>query len=105
MEGNEVNPADLLTEEQRTRIERNRERARTLRQARLASHPYGRANSDASLAATPVTTKVVVQEDTHGGFLIEEEETARAPTYRIVEEVGEAMWSCAVWGVGLCVRA
>ena len=92
MEGNEVNPVDTLTEGQRERIERNKEKARTLREARIASHPYERASFIPSLhpAVKPKTV-----EDTHGGFLLEEEEeTTRVPTYKLAEDNSEFL--CAI---------
>lgn len=90
MEGDEVNPVARLTEGQRARIERNREKARTLREARRASHPYDRGSVNSTASVHPK-----VAEDTHGGFLLEEEEekTTRAPTYKIAEDNGAFVYA------------
>ena len=91
MEGNEdLSPVDRLTEGQRTRIERNREKARALRHARLTSHPYERASNNA--ASIPSTAKPKILQDTHGGFLLEEDETASASAYKLVEDNGACVF-------------
>lgn len=82
MEGNEGSTVNPLTEAQRARIERNREKARSLRRA---CHPYERASGHSSSVAVPAKSKEV--EDTHAGFILEEEEaTSRAPSYKLAEE-------------------
>ncbi|XP_046857652.1 DNA repair protein complementing XP-A cells homolog [Xenia sp. Carnegie-2017] len=79
--------ATPLTDRQRARIERNRQRAILLRNARLANHPYlGKSANNTSdkhnnfEVATPVNGGVVTSRtvDTGGGFFIDLEEQLEA---------------------------
>ncbi|KAM6475004.1 DNA repair protein complementing XP-A cells isoform 1-T3 [Liasis olivaceus] len=58
-----------LSETMRAKIERNRQRALMLRQARLATRPYPSAGEGSSKVKAPPKTI-----DTGGGFFLEEEE-------------------------------
>lgn len=67
------NSTDLptLSETQRSRIVCNRERALSLRRARINAKPYQRAES-VKTGTTISSIQSRVFEDTHGGFLLEE---------------------------------
>ncbi|XP_074651124.1 DNA repair protein complementing XP-A cells homolog [Tubulanus polymorphus] len=78
-----------LTASQRARIERNRQKALLLRQARIASEPYPK--SKPTTAAGPGGTKSTGRQtnkvvDTGGGFLLEEDddEDANSEPVKIV---------------------
>lgn len=77
-----------LSDKQRARIERNRQRAILLRNARLTSHPYLSKNSDSSrkneanssgssqaAGGTSGGTRLI---DTGGGFLLDADEHSEA---------------------------
>ena len=75
MENSEKKPP--LTDQQKARIERNRQRAVLLRNARLASHPYASKNStcnsersEGSSSVTNISTGSRTL-DTGGGFLLD----------------------------------
>ncbi|XP_057646340.1 DNA repair protein complementing XP-A cells [Chionomys nivalis] len=75
----------------RASIERKRQRALMLRQARLAARPYPAA---AAAAATGGITNVKVPPkmiDTKGGFILEEEEEEEQKTANVVHEPGPVM--------------
>ena len=59
-----------ISDTQRARIERNRQRALLLRTSRLTSHPYGEASNQKKLISSKGSRLV----DTGGGFLIDEDE-------------------------------
>uniref|UniRef100_A0A1A9WHV3 XPA C-terminal domain-containing protein n=1 Tax=Glossina brevipalpis TaxID=37001 RepID=A0A1A9WHV3_9MUSC len=69
----------VLTEAQKARIERNKAKAISLRQAKLVSHPYNSTKKDTNLGDVPSSiikvqgTKYV---DSGGGFLIEQSITS-----------------------------
>ncbi|MEE6513751.1 hypothetical protein FKM82_021551 [Ascaphus truei] len=69
----------------RAKIERNRQRALMLRQARLASRPYPTAEGISTVKAPP---KVV---DSGGGFYIEEEEAEEQPAENVVHQPGPVL--------------
>ena len=80
-----------LTDAQKARIERNRQRALMLRNARLSNRPYPEINSRdsaASSASSNSTSARVI--DTGGGFLLdpEDEETLSVALKNLVEEPG-----------------
>ena len=94
-----------LTETQKKRVERNREKAKAIRKARLTSTPYQRqAGQDncpqpPQRQAEPVSSSskpkpVVRQYDTRGGFVLDEEEEERRQShrYRLVEEEGMSVF-------------
>ncbi|XP_071964379.1 DNA repair protein complementing XP-A cells-like [Antedon mediterranea] len=82
-----------LSDKQRAKIERNRQRALMLRNARLKARPYPKEKAEKTIsAAVPAGEKSVVQGkrfiDTGAGFLLEEdldEEIEKAPI-KIVHE-------------------
>ncbi|XP_075681741.1 DNA repair protein complementing XP-A cells [Rhinoderma darwinii] len=69
----------------RARIERNRQRALMLRQARLASRPYPTGEGSSVLKAFP---KIV---DSGGGFFIEEEEAEEKTVDNVVHQPGPVL--------------
>uniref|UniRef100_A0A8C5QJX5 XPA, DNA damage recognition and repair factor n=1 Tax=Leptobrachium leishanense TaxID=445787 RepID=A0A8C5QJX5_9ANUR len=69
----------------RAKIERNRQKALLLRQARLASRPYPVGGGGASVKVPP---KVI---DSGGGFFIEEEETEQKSIEKVVHEPGPVL--------------
>lgn len=74
MESENTN-SSTLSDKQRARIERNRQRAILLRNARLASHPYSTKKSENDAVSDglgqPYSTRLI---DTGGGFLLDPEE-------------------------------
>ena len=79
-----------LTDAQRARIERNRQKALMLRNARLLNRPYPDPKSIGSSSSSTGSGVANNQIDTGGGFLLdpeEEEETERL-LRNIVEEPG-----------------
>lgn len=87
-----------LTDSQKARIERNRQRALMLRNARLSNRPYPEIKSRDSaptstkrdvsdLRANSTSTRVI---DTGGGFLLdpEDEEILNTAPKNLVEEPG-----------------
>lgn len=64
---------DQLTEAQRKRIQRNKEKAIILRNSKLTNHPYSK-NNNAVVSVDKVTIKIGAStfKDTGGGFLLEE---------------------------------
>ncbi|XP_073520518.1 DNA repair protein complementing XP-A cells [Phyllobates terribilis] len=69
----------------RARIERNRQRALMLRQARLASRPYPTGEGIFAVKASP---KIV---DSGGGFFIEEENTEEKTVENVVHQPGPVL--------------
>ncbi|KAG8595189.1 hypothetical protein GDO81_001443 [Engystomops pustulosus] len=69
----------------RARIERNRQRALMLRQARLASRPYPTGEG---ISAVKAPSKTI---DSGGGFFIEEEETKEKNVEAIVHKPGPVL--------------
>ncbi|XP_075067024.1 DNA repair protein complementing XP-A cells isoform X2 [Mixophyes fleayi] len=69
----------------RAKIERNRQRALMLRQARLASRPYPTGEGISAVKAPP---KIV---DSGGGFFIEEEETETKTVENVVHQPGPVL--------------
>ncbi|XP_052796367.1 DNA repair protein complementing XP-A cells homolog [Mya arenaria] len=74
--------AEALSAAQRARIERNRQRALLLRQARLQSHPYATDALGNRVKGPPREI------DTGAGFFIEEEEEKKAQKINIVHLEG-----------------
>ncbi|KAM4809344.1 DNA repair protein complementing XP-A cells [Rhinophrynus dorsalis] len=69
----------------RAKIERNRQRALMLRQARLASRPYPTGEGISTIKAAP---KII---DSGGGFFIEEEEEAVQSVENVVHQPGPVL--------------
>ncbi|XP_063313371.1 DNA repair protein complementing XP-A cells [Pelobates fuscus] len=69
----------------RAKIERNRQRALMLRQARLASRPYPISGET---ACVKIPAKVI---DSGGGFFIEEEEVAQKSVEKVVHQPGPVL--------------
>lgn len=91
-----VEEALKLTDAQRERIHRNREKARALRRARVAAKPYDkqsnldtRTHSSAKGTTSASSNPKPKNLDSHGGFMIEEEEGKDVRNYRFVEEDGK----------------
>ena len=91
-----VEEALKLTDAQRERIHRNREKARALRRARVAAKPYDkqsnldtRTHSPAKGTTSASSSPKPKNLDSHGGFMIEEEEGKDVRNYRFVEEDGK----------------
>nr|XP_008119494.1 PREDICTED: DNA repair protein complementing XP-A cells isoform X2 [Anolis carolinensis] len=75
-----------LSAAMRAKIERNRQRALMLRQARLATRPYPSAGEGSSRVKAP--PKVI---DTGGGFFLEEEEEEEGTVKKIVHPPGPVL--------------
>ena len=96
-----VGGAQKLTDAQRERIARNREKARSLRQARVAAKPYDRSADWDTKTRSPgkgttlsISTSTTSDQkprtfDTHGGYILEEEEKQEIHSYRYVEDEGK----------------
>ncbi|XP_073447347.1 DNA repair protein complementing XP-A cells isoform X1 [Aquarana catesbeiana] len=69
----------------RAKIERNRQRALMLRQARLASRPYPTAEGMSTVKPPP---RIV---DSGGGFFIEEEQTEVKPAENVIHQPGPVL--------------
>ena len=81
-----------LSDAQKARIERNRQRALMLRNARLSNRPYPEIKSrDSASSGSNLTSARVI--DTGGGFLLdaEDEETLNSVPKNLVEEPGQFM--------------
>ncbi|XP_029767181.1 DNA repair protein complementing XP-A cells isoform X2 [Terrapene carolina triunguis] len=76
-----------LSAAMRAKIERNRQRALMLRQARLAARPYPAAPSEGS-AKVKAPPKII---DTGGGFFLEEEEEEEHKVEKIVHQPGPVL--------------
>lgn len=80
-----------LTDAQKARIERNRQRALMLRNARLSSRPYPeiRSHDQESTRTSQVSTAI----DTGGGFLLDpdDEETLDTAQKNLVEDPGKCI--------------
>lgn len=109
MEGEEsiisTTPALHLTEEQKKRIESNREKAKALRKKRIQEKPYARPSTSSAdnptiltklssprkptpshVTPTPPTGS---QWDTYGGYILDDEETHSNYNAKPVEEDGK----------------
>ena len=78
-----------LSDFQRARIERNRQKALLLRKARLLNRPYSDPKSKVKDSSGSISNQI----DTGGGFLLDpddEEETERL-LRNIVEEPGKSL--------------
>lgn len=75
-----------LTDAQKARIERNRQRALMLRNARLSSRPYPETKSQDTASSSSISRVI----DTGGGFLLDpdDEETLRGTPKNLIEEPG-----------------
>ncbi|XP_032622600.1 DNA repair protein complementing XP-A cells isoform X1 [Chelonoidis abingdonii] len=88
MEGTEpAGETPLLSAAMRAKIERNRQRALMLRQARLATRPYPAAPNEGS-AKVKAPPKII---DTGGGFFLEEEEEEEHRVEKIVHQPGPVL--------------
>ena len=78
-----------LTDAQRARIERNRQRALMLRNARLSSRPYPETKAQDTASSTSSSISRVI--DTGGGFLLDtdDEETLHGAPKNLIEEPGK----------------
>ena len=93
-----VGGAQKLTDAQRERIDRNREKARSLRQARVAAKPYDRQTgwdtrtAKGTALSTSISTASNLRPksfDSHGGYILEEEKQ-EIHNYRYVEDDGKS---------------
>lgn len=91
-----VEEALKLTDAQRERIYRNREKARALRRARVAAKPYDkqtnldtRTHSPAKGTTGASSNPKPKNLDSQGGYIIDEEEEKDVRNYRFVEDEGE----------------
>ena len=91
-----------LTEEQKKRIESNRDKAKALRKKRIHQTPYDRPNSSESPTKhSPAKVKIVqprpapshvtppTQWDTYGGYILDDDQPHHSYTGKTVEEDGE----------------
>lgn len=76
-----------LTDAQRARIERNRQRALMLRNARLSSRPYPETKTKDTASSSSISRVI----DTGGGFLLDtdDEETLHGAPKNLIEEPGK----------------
>ena len=101
-EGASTTPALGLTEEQKKRIESNREKAKALRKKRIQEKPYARPSTSSAdnstskvssprkptpshVAPTPPTGS---QWDTYGGYILDNEQTHINYGAKAIEEEG-----------------
>ncbi|RXM97882.1 DNA repair protein complementing XP-A cells-like [Acipenser ruthenus] len=84
IEDAEQNNNTPLSATMRAKIERNRQRALMLRQARLASRPY-------SVAEGGTSAKIQKTIDTGAGFFIEEEEEEQHKVEKVVHKPGPVL--------------
>lgn len=94
----EQSPKPELSAAMRAKIERNRQRALMLRQARLASRPLSAVDGATS-------AKISKTIDSGAGFFIEEEEGGEEElrTKKVVHQPGRCV--CFVSGVCACMHA
>lgn len=98
-ENDSTTPALELTEEQKKRIESNKEKAKALRKKRLQQKPYDRPATSDSPTATrtkvsagkPAPSHVIPpsQWDTYGGYILEDDQPHHSHGGKTVEEDGE----------------
>ncbi len=109
MEGEEsasTRPALDLTEEQKKRIESNREKAKALRKKRIREKPYARPSASTTCNSADNPTTIVSsprkstsshvaptpptgsQWDTYGGYILDDEQTHSNYNTKPVEEEG-----------------
>jgi len=81
-----------LTDAQRARIERNRQRALMLRNARLSSRPYPETKTQDNAGSNSISRVI----DTGGGFLLDtdDEETLNGAPKNLIEEPGKHDLCC-----------
>ena len=91
-----VEEALKLTDAQRERIYRNREKARALRRARVAAKPYDKQTSLDTRTHSPAKGTTGASSnpkpknlDSHGGYIIDEEKEKDVRNYRFVVDEGE----------------
>ena len=106
-EGANTTPVVDLTEEQKKRVESNREKAKALRKKRIQEKPYARPSTSSDNTTTrlssprkPVLTSVPTsshvtptpptgsQWDTYGGYILDDEQTHGNYSAKAVEEEG-----------------
>ena len=90
-----------LTEEQKKRIESNREKAKALRKKRIHQTPYERPSSSMSptkhspakvvqpRSAAPSHVTPPAQWDTYGGYILDDDQPHHSSWGKVVEEDGE----------------
>ena len=89
-----------LTEEQKRRIQKNKERAQTLREQREKAKPYDAGSikkkglqGASSSTSFDVSQQVKSSRNTHAGFIIEDdEEVKQLDCYRKVEDEGNCQY-------------
>ncbi|GLH03245.1 DNA repair protein complementing XP-A cells homolog [Gryllus bimaculatus] len=74
-----------LTLAQKARIERNRQRAKMIRQGKLIAHPYAKIDMSPEKTVMKVTSTKLI--DTGGGFLLEENESEKKIDARTITEL------------------
>ena len=92
MEEHSNEGSSQFTEAQKERLERNRERARALRQARLAAAPYVKRRKHEESHITSSSSSCPPPRshyDSRGGYFMEDEEKTERHKYRRVEEDGK----------------
>lgn len=98
-----------LTEEQRKRMESNKEKAKALRKERIRAKPYDRpATSDSPTKPSPKKSSHThvtppSQWDTYGGYILDDDQPQHNYSGRTVEEDGES-FSEMMW-VGMAYKA
>ncbi|XP_065174304.1 DNA repair protein complementing XP-A cells homolog [Atheta coriaria] len=76
-----------LTQEQKNRIEKNRQKALLLKKSKLVSHPYAKTCDAVSIDKAIIKVGATKYKDTGGGFLLEEEpDHIEEPPVFIVQE-------------------
>nr|XP_022920986.1 DNA repair protein complementing XP-A cells homolog [Onthophagus taurus] len=74
-----------LTEQQKQRIKKNREKALLLKKSRLTTHPYAKQEV-VSIDKTTISIGAVKYKDTGGGFLLEEHPEKEPEPVKLVED-------------------
>ena len=110
MDGEEsasTTPALDLTEEQKKRIESNREKAKALRKKRIQEKPYARPSTSSADNSTtkissprkPTPSHVTLtpptgsQWDTYGGYILDDEQTHTNYSAKAIEEEGTCVYN------------
>ena len=100
-DGGSTTPTAELTEEQKKRIESNKEKAKALRKKRIQQKPYDRppSSNSPSMSCTKVSagksaassSHVIPpsQWDTYGGYILEDDNPHHIYSGKTVEEDGE----------------
>ena len=102
-----------LTEEQKKRIESNREKAKALRKKRIREKPYARPSTSSAADTTTVvsspkkptpshvapTPPTGSQWDTYGGYILDDEQTHSNYSAKPVEEEGTFNFNICSTGI------